>query len=119
MTFTCNLAIISIYFITKSTGMSLSLRNRLAPNQSKRRYVKSAFRAMNAFHGKAMWDCAKFALEGLDGNVKIFLGGASPFFAMQSVTIALPLGGLRLAMGIVMLSILLCKCLACRRRAME
>ena len=50
--------------------------------------------------------------------LKNILEVASTFFAMQSVTITLPLGGLRLAMGIVMLSILLCKCLACRRRAL-
>jgi hypothetical protein len=66
--------------ITIGKSMSLSLRNRLAPNQSKRRYVPSTFRAMNAFHGKAAWDCAKFAVEGLDGNVKIFFGRCLAFF---------------------------------------
>ena len=66
--------------ITIGISMSLPLRNRLAPNQSKRRYVQSTVRAMNAFHDKALWDCAKFAVEGNEGNVKIFFGRCLAFF---------------------------------------
>ena len=54
--------------------MSISLRNRLAPIESSNRYVTTTFRATSAFHGKAIWDCATFGVEGLDGRVKIFFG---------------------------------------------
>jgi len=61
-------------------SMSMSLRNRVAPIESKKRYVQSTFRATPAFHGRAMWDCAKFGVEGLDGKVKIFFGRCLAFF---------------------------------------
>ena len=48
---------------------------------------------------------------------KYFLEGALLFFAMPTVTITLHFDGLRLAMAIVMLSILLYKCLAYKRHA--
>jgi hypothetical protein len=32
-----------------------------------------------------MWDCAIFAVEGLDGSVKLFLEGALLFFAMRAI----------------------------------
>ena len=46
-------------------------RYRLIPFDSKKRYVRLTFRATAKFHGKAMWDCAKFAVEGSDSSVKI------------------------------------------------
>ena len=49
-------------------------RYRLVPFDSKKRYVRLTFRATAKFHGKAMWDCAKFAVEGFDSSVKIFFG---------------------------------------------
>jgi hypothetical protein len=55
-------------------SMSISLRNRLAPIESSNRYATTTFRATSAFHGKAIWDCATFGVEGLDGRVKIFFG---------------------------------------------
>ena len=61
-------------------SMSMSLRNRVAPIESKKRYVQSTFRATPGFHGRAMWDCAKFGVEGLDGKVKIFFGRCLAFF---------------------------------------
>jgi hypothetical protein len=61
-------------------SMSMSLRNRVAPIESKKRYVQSTFRATPAFHGRAMWDIAKFGVEGLDGKVKIFFGRCLAFF---------------------------------------
>jgi hypothetical protein len=66
--------------ITIAASMSLTLRNRPAPIHSKQRYVRSTFRATAAFHGKAMWDCAKFAVEGHEGSVKIFFGRCFAFF---------------------------------------
>ena len=64
-----------------ASGMSLSLRNRLAPTNSKKRYVRRTFRATAKFHGKAMWDCVKFAVEGFDSTVKIFFGRCLAFFS--------------------------------------
>ena len=66
--------------ITMGRSMSISLRNRLAPFESANRYVTTTFRATSAFHGKAIWDCAKFGVEGLDGRVKIFFGRCLAFF---------------------------------------
>jgi hypothetical protein len=60
--------------------MPLSLRNRLAPIQSKQRYVRSTFRTTAAFHGKAMWNYAKFEVEGKEEGVKIYFGRCLAFF---------------------------------------
>ena len=67
--------------ITMASGMSLSLRNRLAPTNSKKRYVRRTLRATEKFHGKAVWDCVKFAVEGFDSTVKIFFGRCLAFFS--------------------------------------
>ena len=66
--------------ITIASSMSLSLRNRSAPFNSKKRYDRRTFRATAKFHGKAMWDCAKFAVEGFDSSVRIFFGRCLAFF---------------------------------------
>ena len=60
--------------------MVLSLRNRLAPVKSNNRCVTSTLRATDRSHGKAIWDCVKLAVEGLDGRVKIFFGRCLAFF---------------------------------------
>ena len=66
--------------ITMASSMSLSLRNRLAPTNSKKRYVRLTLRGTKKFHGKAIWDCVKFAVEGFDSTVKIFFGRCLAFF---------------------------------------
>ena len=66
--------------ITIATSLSLSMRNRLAPVTSNNRYVASTLRATDRFHGKAIWDCVKLAVEGLDGRVRIFFGRCLAFF---------------------------------------
>jgi hypothetical protein len=66
--------------ITIASSMSLSLRNRSAPFNSKKCYDRRTFRATAKFHGKAMWDCAKFAVEGFDSSVRIFFGRCLAFF---------------------------------------
>ena len=66
--------------ITIASSMSVSLRNRSAPFDSKNRYDRRTFRASAKFHGKAAWDCAKFAVEGNDSTVKIFFGRCLAFF---------------------------------------
>ncbi len=73
--------------LTIATSLSLSMRNRLAPVTSNNRYVTSTLRAKDRFHGNAIWDCVKLAVEGLDGRVRIFLEDASLFFVMQSANI--------------------------------
>jgi hypothetical protein len=37
-------------------------------------------RATKKFHGKAIWDCVKFAVEGFDSTVKIIFGRCLAFF---------------------------------------
>jgi hypothetical protein len=71
--------------ITIGRSMSISLRNRLAPIESTKRYVTSTFRATSAFHGKAIWDCAEFGVEGLDGRVKIFFGRCLALFFCDAI----------------------------------
>jgi len=63
-----------------ASSMSLSLRNRSAPFNSKKCYDRRTFRATAKFHGKVMWDCAKFAVEGFDSSVRIFFGRCLAFF---------------------------------------
>ena len=66
--------------INVSSAISLTLRNRLAPIQSKRRYIKKVFRATSNFHSKEVWDCVKVAVEGSDANVKLYYGRCLAFF---------------------------------------
>jgi hypothetical protein len=66
--------------ITIATSLSLSMLNRLAPVTSNNRYVTSTLRATDRFHGNAIWDCVKLAVEGLDGRVRIFFGRCLAFF---------------------------------------
>jgi hypothetical protein len=67
--------------ITIAGSMSISLRNRLAPIESKNSYVRCILRATAKFHNKPIWDCAKFAVEGEDGRVKLFFGRCLSFFS--------------------------------------
>ena len=66
--------------IKVASAISLTLRNRLAPIQSKRRYIKKVFRATSKFHSKEVWDCVKVAAEGSDANVKLYFGRCLAFF---------------------------------------
>jgi hypothetical protein len=66
--------------ITIASRLSITFRNRLAPVTSSNRYVTSTLRATERFHGKAIWDCVKLAVERLDGRVKIFFGRCLAFF---------------------------------------
>ena len=66
--------------IKVAPAISLTLRNRLAPIQSKRRYVRKVFRATSKFHSKEVWDCVKVAVEGSDANVKLYFGRCLAFF---------------------------------------
>jgi hypothetical protein len=66
--------------IAIGASMSLSLRNRLAPIESKNCYVRSILRPTARFHNKSMWDCVKFAVEGTDGRVKIYFARCLAFF---------------------------------------
>jgi len=66
--------------IKVAPAISLTLRNRLAPTQSKRRYVRKVFRATRKFHSKEVWDCVKLAVEGSDANVKLYFGRCLAFF---------------------------------------
>ncbi len=50
--------------ITIAASMSISLRNRLAPIESKNSYARTILRATAQFHNKPMWDCVKFACCG-------------------------------------------------------
>jgi 5'/3'-nucleotidase SurE len=49
--------------ITIATSLSLSMLNRLAPVTSNNRYVTSTLRATDRFHGNAIWDCVKLAVD--------------------------------------------------------
>ncbi len=60
--------------------MALSLRNRLAPVKINNRCVTSTLRATDRFHSKAIWDCVKLAVEGLDGRVNLLFGRCRAFF---------------------------------------
>ena len=66
--------------ITMASSMSLSLRNRMAPTNSKKRFIRLTLRATAKFHGKAIWDCVKFAVEGFGTTVKMFFGRCLIFF---------------------------------------